>query len=117
MSEQSWDEDEKKWRFFPPVDLPVDQPGLTWDALRPLCLVEPAMRHAEVLVDRGELTREQALIAVVYALYNQKAQLFAALVEQKATEVSDFILLDGKRYDRRQPETPWTIPNPRQRLE
>jgi hypothetical protein len=70
------------------------------------------MRHAEVLVDRGELTREQALIAVVYALYNQKAQLFAALVEQKATEVSDFILLDGKRYDRRQPETPWTRPNP-----
>jgi hypothetical protein len=33
-------------------------------------------------------------------------------VEQKATEVSDFILLDGKRYDRRQPETPWTRPNP-----
>lgn len=98
--------------MFPPVNPPTDRTGLTWDALRPLCLVEPAVRHAVLLVERGDLTREQALIAAVFALYNQKAQLFATLVEQKATEVADFILLDGKRYDRRQPVAPWTRPNP-----
>jgi len=103
--------------IYPPVDSPTDRTGLTWDSLRPLCLVEPAVRHAVLLHEQGHLTREEALIAMVYGLYNQKAQLFATLVEQKATEVSDFILLDGKRYDRRPPEPPWPMPNPRQPLE
>lgn len=73
---------------YPPVDIPRE---LTWDALERLGRTDPRVRMAALLAERGDLTREQALVWIAYALYNQKAQLFATLLDVQATALPSVI--------------------------
>lgn len=86
--------------LYPPVETPA-KADLTWDAVIRLSHHDPLVRHTVMLAEHGDLTREQALIATVFALYNQKAQTFRAELDRRNTALpADFILHDGKTYVR-----------------
>lgn len=66
-----------------------------------LAMHDSLARTCVAMVQRGEWTREEALITLAFGLYESKRRFFETLVEKKNTEASDFIMTqDGKRYDR-----------------
>jgi hypothetical protein len=84
--------------MYPAVETP--RRLLTWeDAIR-LSHHEPVVRAFVTYAERDEMTREQALLAAVFALYNQKASLFRGEVDRRNREMPDFVMIGDKRYDR-----------------
>lgn len=75
----------------PPSTPPV------WADVERLALHYPAARHAVAMVERGDYTREEALIALVFALADAFSRLFKAEVDRRMTE----------------PMTPFVIPSDR----
>lgn len=80
----------------------VQQPdNPTWDDLVALAQHDPAVWATLMRVERYGVSREQALIALAFWNYNQRAGTFKREVDRLNTEVPDFVMMDGKRYDRR----------------
>lgn len=73
---------------------------LTWDAVCRLGQHDLVVRTLTRMVEHGDLTRDQALIAAVFALYNQKAAMMQAECDRRNTSPADVLLLDGKIYVR-----------------
>ena len=71
--------------LYPPVEVP-ERP--TWADVERLSLHYPAAHHAVTLVNRGDLTREEALIRLVFALANAFQKLFSAEVERRMQDTS-----------------------------
>lgn len=71
-----------KYLLYPKLEPPTDCG--TWEDIQRLALYEPTVRHAVALVERDQLTREQALIFIAFALYETKRQLFQAEVDRRA---------------------------------
>lgn len=89
--------------LYPPVEPPATADLMTWAAVIRLSYHDPVVRLAVTLAERGDFTREQALIAALFALYNVRARMFQAEVDRRNTEVpADFIIHDGKIYVRRE---------------
>lgn len=66
--------------MYPPPGQPSTPP--TWEDIERLSLHYPALHAAVTLVERGDLTREQALILAVFALADAFQQLYRAEVER-----------------------------------
>jgi len=82
--------------LYPLPGRPSDPP--TWEDIQRLSRHYPAAHHAIMLVQRGEWSREQALIALVYALADSFARLFKAEVDRKLVEPLSFsIVLEPPR--------------------
>ena len=64
--------------LYPEPGKPSDPP--TWADIERLSLHYPAAHQAVVLIERGDLTREQALISLVFALADAFQKLFSAEV-------------------------------------
>jgi hypothetical protein len=70
--------------MYPPPGMPSSP--ATWEDIERLALHYPAAHHAVTMVERGDLSREQALIYLVYALAGSFQALFAAEVERRRRE-------------------------------
>lgn len=74
--------------FYPPM-MPAGGVA-TWDDVLRLARVEPVVRAALVIADLQDSSREEALIAAIFGLYEAKRNLFNAhvqLVESLPTKV------------------------------
>ena len=82
----------------------IEQPevwALTWDDMLRLAQVDPMTRNAVKLAERGSWTREQALIVLAFTFYKQRREHYHAEVKRINETIPDFIMADGKRYDRK----------------
>jgi len=70
--------------LYPPPGQPSNPP--TWEDIERLALHYQVLHQAATLVERGDLTREQALILAVYALADSFQRLFHAEVERRRNE-------------------------------
>lgn len=77
--------------LYPPVNMPPFPP--TWEHVEELALHFPVVHHAVTMVHRGDWTREQALIMLVFALADSFQKLFSAEVQRRQMEVSRPIVL------------------------
>jgi hypothetical protein len=66
--------------LYPLPGKPSEPP--TWEDIERLALHYPAAQAAVTLVERGDLTREQALVVLAYALADAFARIFTAEVEK-----------------------------------
>lgn len=69
--------------LYPPVEAPKIP---TWEDILRLSHHEPIAHLVATLVERGDVTREQALMIAVFALYNQKADMFRHEVNRRNME-------------------------------
>jgi hypothetical protein len=69
-----------QWSLYPPPGQPSNPP--TWEDIERLALHYPAAHHAVVKVQRGDWTREEAMILLVYALADAFQKLFQAEVDR-----------------------------------
>lgn len=65
--------------LYPPPGQPSNPP--TWEDIETLAVSYPVLHHAVTLVERGDMTREQALIAAVFALAGAFQKLFQERVD------------------------------------
>jgi len=70
--------------LYPDPGKPSNPP--TWQDIERLALHHPAARVAVTLADRGDYTREQALIALVYTLTQSHSALFRAELDRRLRE-------------------------------
>ena len=84
MSEPSLD-------LYPPPGLPSKPP--IWEDIERLALHYPQARNAVVLVHRGDWTREQALIALVYVFADAWSSMYRAEIERRVTTIHDRVFL------------------------
>jgi hypothetical protein len=78
--------------MYPPPGKPSTPP--TWEDIERLALHYAVVHRAVWLVRRGELTREEALIHVAFALASAFQELFHAEVERKMMEVPPIVLME-----------------------
>ena len=71
--------------LYPPPGQPSNPP--TWEDIERLAQHYPQAYHCVVMVERGDWTREQALIVLVYSLAHSFSSMFRAEVERRATEM------------------------------
>jgi hypothetical protein len=91
----------EKFELYPPVGQPEVR-ELTWDDMRRLAEHDPLARNAVTMAERGDWTREQALIVLAFASYNQLREAHHRELKRIDEAAVDFIITkDGKRYDRR----------------
>lgn len=83
--------------LYPPPGTPSSPPQ--WEDIERLAMHYPAARHAVMLVERGHLTREQALIALVYALADAYSRMFRAEVERVSLTPSNPIVFPASERD------------------
>jgi hypothetical protein len=76
--------------LYPPPGQPSSPPE--WADIERLALHYPVLHDAVTLVRRGDLTREQALIAAVFALADSFQKLFREAVDRKMHETSYVVL-------------------------
>lgn len=86
--------------LFPIIAVPI---APTWDDIVQLSYHEPILRHVVMMATMpySNVSRELALTMAVFALYNAKAGMFQREVDRRNVEMPDFIMVEGKRYDRR----------------
>lgn len=77
--------------LYPAPGTPSNPP--TWEDIERLALHYPAAHQAVTLVHRGDLTREQALIALTYALADAFSRLFTAEVERRMMEPANPVVM------------------------
>lgn len=70
--------------LYPPPGKPSQPP--TWEDIERLSLHNPVLHQVVTLVQRGDLTREQALILAVFSLADSFQQLYRAEVERRRNE-------------------------------
>jgi len=80
----------------PPITLPAFPP--TWADVEQLARDYPTARHAVVMVQRGDWTREQALIMLAFAFASAYQQMFAAEIERLNTELPSRFMLTHEFY-------------------
>lgn len=78
--------------LYPPPGQPSTPP--TWEDVERLALHYPVARDAVTMVRRGEWSREQALIALVYALADTFQKLFHAEVQRHRTMLPERLVID-----------------------
>lgn len=79
-----------KFDLYPPPGNYSNPP--TWDDIERLAMHYPVAHHAVTMVRRGDWTREQALVALVYALADSFSQLFRAEVERRRMEPPSIVI-------------------------
>jgi hypothetical protein len=84
---------DNKFDLYPPVELPNFPP--TWEDIERLAMHYPVVYHAVAMVERGDWTREQALMMTVFALAQAFQKLFSAEVERKMREPRAPVLVRG----------------------
>ena len=89
-----------KWELYPAIEKPEVR-QLTWDDMLRLAYVDPAARQAVVMAERGDWTREQALIVLAFASYDQRRTQHHETVDRLNRTIPDFVLIGDKRYDRK----------------
>lgn len=72
--------------LYPPVTLPAFPP--TWDDIERLARHYPVAHDAVTMVQRGDWTREQALIMLTFALAAAFQKLFSDAVERRMTQIT-----------------------------
>lgn len=77
--------------LYPPVEMPRWPPS--WEDIERLALHYPAARDAVTMVRRGDWSREQALIMLVFAFADSFQKLFKAEIDRRATEIPRHIVL------------------------
>ena len=82
--------------LYPPPGQPSNPP--MWEDVERLALHYPAAYHAVMMVHRGDWTREQALIALVYSLTDSFSRLFRAEVERRTNDFQTRIVLDDVNH-------------------
>jgi hypothetical protein len=80
-----------KLDLYPPVTIPPFP--ATWEDIERLALHYPLVHQAVSYVRRGDMTKEQALIALVFGLADMFQKMFSAEVERRATEIPTHIVL------------------------
>jgi hypothetical protein len=70
--------------LYPPPGKPSNPP--TWEDIERLALHYPVAHDAVTMVRRGDWTREQALIALAYALADAFSRLFKAEADRRMLE-------------------------------
>lgn len=75
--------------MYPPPGKPSTPP--TWEDVERLALHYAQVHHAVTMVERGDWTREQALIALVYALADSFSRLVSAEVERTMMEIGPIV--------------------------
>jgi hypothetical protein len=80
--------------MYPAVPMP--RSPQTWDDIVRLSHHEPVLRIVIGLEHRGDLTREQALIAAVFTLYNQKSELFRAEVDRRNSTLATCLVYSAE---------------------
>ena len=80
-----------KLEIYPTPGKPSSPP--TWEDIERLARHYVVVHRAVSLVRRGELTREEALIHVAFALAGAFQQLFQGEVERKMMEVAPMIIV------------------------
>jgi hypothetical protein len=93
----------KNLDIYPHPGKPSTPP--TWEDIERMAMHYPAARHVAVLVERGEMTREQGLIALVYWYAEAFSGLFRSEVERRMNEPSPPRLLPLAETPRPAPET------------
>lgn len=86
--------------LYPAVEPLKSKDEANWDSMVRLAHADPAARAYVTLAERGDMTREQALVALAFYSYEQRRMDFRAKVDRFNTEVPDFIMIGDKRYDR-----------------
>lgn len=87
-----------KLDLYPPVELPTFPP--TWEDIERLSLTYPVVRHAVVMVRRGDWTREQALIMLAFALAQAFQKIFSAEVDRLARQLPERIVIADRDVQR-----------------
>jgi len=75
---------DRKFDLYPVPGKPSTPP--TWEDIERLALHYPAAHDAVTMVERGDWTREQALVMLVYSLADAFARLFQAEVDRRRVE-------------------------------
>lgn len=83
----------------PPLDI-YPAPGVpsvpaTWEDIERLAIHYPVVHVAVSLVERGDWTREQALVNIVYSLADSFSRLFHAEVDRKRCELPARFMIPG----------------------
>jgi len=76
--------------MYPPPGAPSNPP--TWEDIERLSRHYPVVYQAVTMVERGDWTREQALIAVVYALAGSFSELYRAEIDRLQRESSPLLV-------------------------
>ena len=87
--------------LYPEMMRPVGALDANWDAMIRLSHVDPIARYYVTMAERGDLTREQALVFLAFGNYEVRRREHHAEVERLNTTVPDFIMVGDKRYDRK----------------
>ncbi len=74
---------QRKHRLYPPIEIP-ERP--TWEHIERLALHYPQAHLAVTLVQRGDMTREEALFRLVFVFASEFQRLFEAEVDRLMTE-------------------------------
>lgn len=82
--------------LYPQVKEPTWPP--TWEDVERLARTSPEARSMIVAVERGSATREQALIQVLFHLYNAYAMLYRLRVDDLMNQPPKPFIIDGKTY-------------------
>jgi hypothetical protein len=82
-----------KWpELYPPITRPPYPPS--WEDVVRLARDYPEARTACILVERGELTREQALIMLVFTYADSFQRFYAAEVDRRMCEPPKPIIIE-----------------------
>ena len=79
--------------LYPPPGSVSTPPA--WEDIERLALHYPAAYHAVTMVRRGDWTREQALVALVYALADSFQKLFRAEIDRHVRDFQASARLPG----------------------
>lgn len=80
--------------FMPDLYSPVEMPTQPqWEDIERLSLHYPQAQQAVAMVQRGDWTREEAMVRLVYAFASAFQQLFQQEVERRSLDVSKHVVV------------------------
>jgi hypothetical protein len=77
--------------LYPPIERPGYPP--TWEDIEQLARNYTEVRTACIMVERGELTREQALIMLVFTYADLFQRMFSAEVDRRNCETPPIYII------------------------
>jgi hypothetical protein len=84
--------DFKRFTLYPEVDSPAPE-AATWERLHELARVDVTVRTFMILAERGELTREQALVCLVFGFYEMTRRHYENAVDLLNTRPVSYVVL------------------------